>query len=383
MGLTGAAVGFNNALQQILADRYAQQAAEQSRKDHLRQQQFDNDMKVQQFQSNEELKHAQLDATSEARHQAAIGQQVGQANALGDQLPEGTFLPEGDQGASIMQTGGRGSLLTPQDERPAVETGPLLPGDTGAAKAKGYIKTASAKQINERTDNERQAAAQQQTAKAEADRIARENANAAETHRHNVASENRPQSAATVTIKTVDDAGNQVTRVVPKSEAIGKDYKAAPNASTANRLDSAKAVQQTGEDIIRQLSDPVFIAAVGPAMGRANKLADFIGSPPPEFSGLAGQIESYALANMGVHGMRSAQGAAQISKLLDQHHTPESLIAAIKGLNGFSQHFMENAGRGGPSGGGMVRMTAPDGRSLQVPADKVAELERAGAKRVP
>jgi hypothetical protein len=49
MGLTGAAVGFNNALQQILADRYAQQAAEQQYKDRSRQQQFDNDMQVQQL----------------------------------------------------------------------------------------------------------------------------------------------------------------------------------------------------------------------------------------------------------------------------------------------------------------------------------------------
>jgi hypothetical protein len=308
MGLTGAAVGFDNALQRILADRYAQQAAEQQYKDRQRQQQFDNDMKVQQFQSNEELKHAQLDATSEARHQAAIGQQVGQANALGDQLPEGTFLPEGDQGVSIMQTGGRGSLLTPQDERPAVETGPLLPGDTGAAKAKGYIKTASAKQINERTDNERQA-------KAEADRVAREMATTTETNRHNRAMENKPQAASTVTIQTVDNEGNPVTRVVPKSEAIGKDYKKGPSATTANRLDSAKAVQQTGDDIIRQLSDPAFIAAVGPVMGRASKLSDLIGDPPPEFSELAGLIESYALANMGVHGMRSAQGAEKISRL--------------------------------------------------------------------
>jgi hypothetical protein len=372
MGLTGAAVGFNNALQRQIAERFAQKQYE----DKLAQQALLNAQHDREMTFNEGLRSDNLAETKHQHAAAETDKRIGLANSLGDQLPEGTFLPEGDQGVSIMQTGGRGSLLTPQDERPAVETGPLLPGDTGAAKAKGYIKTASAKQINERTDNERQA-------KAEADRVAREMATTTETNRHNRAMENKPQAASTVTIQTVDNEGNPVTRVVPKSEAIGKDYKKGPSATTANRLDSAKAVQQTGDDIIRQLSDPAFMNAVGPAMGRAGKLADFIGNPPPEFSQLAGQIESYALANMGVHGMRSAQGAAQISKLLDQHHTPESLIAAIKGLNGFSQHFMENAGRGGPSGGGMVRMTAPDGRSLQVPADKVAELERAGAKRVP
>ncbi len=61
---------------------------------------------------------------------------------------------------------------------------------------------------------------------------------------------------------------------------------------------------------------------------------------------MAGEIESYALANMGVHGMRSVQGANQISKLLDAKHTPESLIAAIKGLQGYSNNYLSTVGRG-------------------------------------
>ena len=148
-----------------------------------------------------------------------------------------------------------------------------------------------------------------------------------------------------VTIQTVDENGQPVTKIVPKT--AGSTFAKGPSAVTANRLDSAKAVKQTGEDIIAGLSDPKTAAMVGPAMGRFNTLRDLIGNPPPELAGLAGQIESYALANMGVHGMRSAQGAQMISKLLDRRHTPESLIATIKGLNGFSAHFLENAGRGG------------------------------------
>ena len=34
-----------------------------------------------------------------------------------------------------------------------------------------------------------------------------------------------------------------------------------------------------------------------------------------------------------------------------------------------------------PAAGGMVDMVAPDGRTLKVPSDKVAELEAKGAKR--
>lgn len=155
---------------------------------------------------------------------------------------------------------------------------------------------------------------------------------------------NRKKSApALVTVQTVDANGNAVTKIVPKE--AGATYTKAAGDVLSNRLESAKAVQQTGQDIIAQLSDPAFKAAVGPVLGRAQTLRDFVGNPDPAFSKLAGQIESYALANMGVHGMRSAQGAQQIAHLLDQHHTPESLIAAIQGLNGFSQHFLENNGK--------------------------------------
>jgi hypothetical protein len=45
---------------------------------------------------------------------------------------------------------------------------------------------------------------------------------------------------------------------------------------------------------------------------------------------------------MGVHGMRSAHGAAMIQKMLTGHHTPESLVATIQGLQQFAQQFVKN-----------------------------------------
>jgi hypothetical protein len=129
------------------------------------------------------------------------------------------------------------------------------------------------------------------------------------------------------------------------TDATGATVGPKLSATVENRAASAKAVNQTGQDIINQLSDPNVAAMVGPAMGRYNTVRDFIGNPPPELAQLAGEIESYALANMGVHGMRSAQGAEQIKTLLDKKHTPASLIATIKGLSQFSSHFMENEGQ--------------------------------------
>ena len=153
------------------------------------------------------------------------------------------------------------------------------------------------------------------------------------------------------------ETGKTVIEWLPESQVKGQKFEKGASATTETRLAQAQSVNQTGDDIIKKLSDPSIASVVGPYLGRSNTLRDFIGNPPPEFSELAGQIESYALANMGVHGMRSAQGAQQITKLLDQHHTPESLIAAIQGLNGFSQHFLENAGRKDTSSKGTATTT--------------------------
>lgn len=122
------------------------------------------------------------------------------------------------------------------------------------------------------------------------------------------------------------------------------------DATTANRLQSAKAVTQTGDDIIAQLRDPKTAAQLGAVMSRYNNLADFVGNAPPEWSKLAGLIESYSLANMGVHGMRSNTGAEAIKQTLgQQRHNPASMIAAIQGINGFANHLLENNGQGSTS----------------------------------
>ncbi len=168
---------------------------------------------------------------------------------------------------------------------------------------------------------------------------------------------NTPEKGWTVQSLQGPDGKPHIYRVNAGSGDV-KEFN--PNAATTNkavgatlesRLASAQAVQQTGQDIIKQLSDPAFASKVGPVLGRYNTLRDFIGNPPPEFAQLAGEIESYSLASMGVHGMRSAQGAEQIKNLLDKKHTPESMVATINGLNAFSNHFMGNAGVGGAGNG--------------------------------
>lgn len=170
------------------------------------------------------------------------------------------------------------------------------------------------------------------------------------------------QAAADKLVKVTHrdpETGKTVDEWLPQSAILGQKFEHGASATTETRLASAQAVNQTGDDIIAKLSDPKVIATVGPAMGRASKLSDLMGNPPPEFTELRAMIDSYALATMGVHGMRSSVAADKIKQLMDGHHTPESLIAAVKGLSQFSNHFMENEGRK-PGGGDTKKPTAEE-----------------------
>jgi hypothetical protein len=335
MALADAAGGFNNAIQQILMRRLAEQRYAEQRADHLKQQAFDNERAMHREKSGDEqtsyLRQRQdaLDAEQQMTHDVAQG------DKLNESIPGDTRLAPTDRAVGYLRTAG-----VPLQSVPGVPAmgpefqGPMengvTPQQAQTGIGAGFLKTASAAQQNTATDNERQAARDRETTTRDAEAV-----------RHNQAMErnaaNKP--AATVTIQTVDANGNPVTRIVPKT--AGTEFAKPANATTANRVASAETVNEVGADIVSKLSDPKFRATVGPAMGRYATLRDFIGDPPPEFSEFAGEIESYALANMGVHGMRSAQGAEQIKHLLDQRHTPESLAATIKGLR-ISRHASLN-----------------------------------------
>lgn len=157
----------------------------------------------------------------------------------------------------------------------------------------------------------------------------------------------KPSGAAASADKLVkvehqDENGKTIIEWLPESELRDKKFRAPTPAATLNRVASAESVNQVADNLTKKLSDPAYTAVLGPVMGRFSSMEDFLGNPPPEYSDLVGEIESYALANMGIHGMRSAQGAEMIKKLLSGHHTPESLAATIRGLQTFSNDFVAN-----------------------------------------
>lgn len=373
LGLAGAADGAQQGFQQLIAQKLMQQkTAEDNRRalvaEQQKQQQLDQTDRERQDVLKETAYQHQLMA--ESRNSAESDRRVGLANTLGDQIPAGATLAPTDPGVGMLQTGGRGALLQHQDPTlasTALAGQSTLPGDAqpkasqmlmtqNAGHAEQFLKLPSANQQNTLADNTR--------------------ADTAETdkQRHELAMEqaamaraNRPPTEASpqpLIMKGPDgkDHAVQFVHGVAHEIPLPEGYRK-PNATLDNRLSSAEAVSQTGNDIIAKLSDPQYAAQVGPVMGRANSLGDLIGNPPPEFSELSGLIESYALANMSVHGMRSAQGAQIISKLLDQKHTPESLIATIKGLQGFGQHLQNNAGGGAANTGRGAPPAAPAGGS--------------------
>lgn len=170
-----------------------------------------------------------------------------------------------------------------------------------------------------------------------------------------------------VKVEHDDGTGHTVVEWLPQSEVRGQKFTKGLGATDQNRANMAETVNRTGQDIISKLSDPKFAAVVGPIMGRYGNLREFIGNPPPELAELAGEIESYSLASMGVHGMRNVKGAEKIASMMNGKHTPESIISAIKGLNSFSADYLKTVGRtpgtgqsGAPKKGD--KKTFPNGR---------------------
>lgn len=360
LGLEGAfgAGGAADALKEILRERFlrAKEAQDSKRQDtelQLRQRSLDQ---------NDQYRQDTLAENTRLHDQTNADRLFKENMTLNEAIPPGTELPSSSPIVGRLSPMGGVAphgidLQTPPSLAADPNASPEMPGtiaNSPSLSGRLFVKQATQKQKDTEADNARQL---------EQTRRARPPAPVHDTARGLM----RPNDAGVMepvldvggkTVQGYHPEPDKLTKVehkgadgrtviewLPQSELKGKTFQKGTSSATETRLASAEAVNQTGNDIIAKLADPAYAAKLGPAMGRYSKLQDFIGNPPPEFSELAGAIESYSLANMGVHGMRSAQGAQLIAKLLNQPHTPESMVAAIKGLNKFSEHFMENEGR--------------------------------------
>ncbi len=163
-------------------------------------------------------------------------------------------------------------------------------------------------------------------------------------------------------------------------QQAGGTFEKGLGQTVESRYLSAKTVLKQGNDIIAALGDKDIAAQLGPVMGRYNTLREFIGNPPPEFSKLAGQLKSYSYGNMGVHGMRSTQGAEMLDEALDRKMTPEALKAMLEGVNSFAEDlvgFIERVPQSVQDSGG-----GPAASTSEKPARKKGETASSYADRI-
>lgn len=415
MGIVDFQVGLNGDLRGQMMARMQAALEQRNFMENQRRARFSDGMQEKTFQSNEELKRAQLDATTAAQQAAERDRQVGLASGLADQIPAGQFIAPDDPAVGMLRTGGRGGLLQEQQERPEVAEGPLMPGDTGAAKARGFIKTSSARQqmdealrADRLADNERAMAAAQASSE-------HQGKVDAETARHNRAMESKPsgnQSPQPQFMIGPDGKTHAVQFVNGKAVEIdlpgdfSKTVRPVTGAERStlgyfNRMLEAERNARKVEDTIPD-SD---IAASNYAPGW---LENFLKTPE-------GQQYSQAQRMFTEARLRKESGAAipetevandrrtnfrmpgdkketiaqkRASRLLTMRGIGNAAGRALHEYYGEGTNLdalLKEFGDAAPAaaGGGMVSMTAPDGRKLSVPADKVAEMESHGAKRVP
>jgi len=165
-------------------------------------------------------------------------------------------------------------------------------------------------------------------------------------------------------------------------------------------------VQDTADLIDRLMSDPALNKSVGPLDAAVTK-TDHTGVSGPILNAAGGLGRMLTGDPAGVNRFENTQNElvgklqlAQAGKLKGQGAVSDAeramLARAVTSLSrntseadykaelGRIRQQMERMGAkpaADAGGGGPVSMVAPDGRPLSVPAEKVAEMERLGAKR--
>jgi hypothetical protein len=106
-----------------------------------------------------------------------------------------------------------------------------------------------------------------------------------------------------------------------------------PGAAEANRIAAADAALSSSAEVKAYISKPEVRAAIGPIMGRFNSLAQAAGTGDPIAVQLVGMLKSYSALQPQIHGFRNVHFANDIEKLLNTHQTPETLEAALRGID--------------------------------------------------
>jgi len=405
MAISDMAVGVQNAIQQQLMRRMQQQQAIAQQQEAQRKAELEA-RSADRADAGMALQYQQADALTERQGRqdqiAADDRAFTQGNTLAEQVPGGTFLPEGDPTAAKLPS----YLLQGTPERPAMGdefAGPMPGGETPqqaqVGRPGGFIKTRTFAQRNTEGDDERaaQIAAAQQAHQARTEDRAvgaeeRAVGTAAEAARHNRVMENRPTGGG----------GDDLSTFEAKEQIKAKYAGARPSVGAERQtLNYFNRMLQAEKDA-RRVEDKLGGSDLAAQQYAPGWLENWIQSEE-------GQQYTQAQRSYTEARLRKESGAAIPPHEFDSDRKTNFRIAGDKGPDVMKQkrgmRLQTLRGIGNASGRALqeyygadsslegllkefadqpsstVAMRAPDGRRLNVPADKVAELEKAGATR--
>lgn len=270
---------------------------------------------------------------------AETSRQRDDARALGESIPGGTVLDPTDPAATMMQAGGQGSLLKMQQGRPAVDTGPLEPGDTGDARQPGLLKMRSFGQANIEAGR-----------KAQADTLERQNTVDTERERHDRAMEGKPPAIALVNT----ESGFQTKEDVAKKLKAGETVGGPESAQTKNRRDLADAVGSHFDDVNQLLDEAEKKGLLGPLAGRTfvEFMAGKVGSTGnTENDQLLGDLRTQlGMVRTGVAALHGRTGAnvgiaKDIERKMDESYMDPNIIrGGLKGLKSWVDKYAAKKG---------------------------------------
>lgn len=103
-----------------------------------------------------------------------------------------------------------------------------------------------------------------------------------------------------------------------------------PTTGARTKGEQATTIVDAGEKLVQHIKDNA--ALIGPVASRYNSLEQFIGNPPPEYKGLAAELESWIALHPAAHGFRGMNAVQEFQKAFGPiAMTPEALIAGIRG----------------------------------------------------
>jgi hypothetical protein len=174
----------------------------------------------------------------------------------------------------------------------------------------------------------------------------------------------RPQQAPTVTIQTVDDQGNPITRVMPKAEAVGQDFAARPSSQDAQHTRANKETLGTLDQLDQAIENAKDL--IGPGEGRVSNVEQMAGNADPRIQALGVKMKA---AKMQVdHAITGSVRAGASPLMLQQWDNILANKITPEGLKAGVQAMREIIGGGSSAPAGMIEATDPQGQIHHAPA---------------